>query len=428
MRDNFRLASSPQVGYVGKRGLRLLRAYDLNQMNLNHDGLLQSFILAQQNLRKGCNPDGTGCPSGVTGQPVGILNTLFPGSSGINSSTSQTDLLRNAFANMMQRIDRTNIVAKGFPANFFRPNPQFSQILYLDSGGNSYYHALQVHIRRHFEKGLDFGLAYTLGKSIDDMSVDPVGATSGGRIGTAGSPTTSSSVPVDIHNWRLDRSVSDFDNRHVLVGHALWDIPVGRDRQFLANAPGYLNQIISGWSLTAIYNYESGEPFSVHSGAATASTSHQSRPDLIGPAPKTGLFNVPNVIGPVVFESSTFDPSTNCVTFSNGGKLCIPVAGQNGNLGRNSFRGPSYWNFDFGTLKSFAITERFKLQFRAEFFNLLNHANFENPRNASNGSPTITSSVFGQTCCNAASTASTATVIATGESPRVIQFALKLSF
>jgi len=417
-----------QIGYVGKRGLRLLRSYDINQLKVDHDGLLQSFLLAQSNVRKGCSADGTGCPGGVTGQPIGILATIFPGSSGVNSGTSQTDLLRNGFANMMQRIDRTRITDKGFPANFFRRNPQFSQILYIDSGGNSYYHSLQVHIRRHFEKGLDFGLAYTFGKSIDDMSVDPVGATSGGRIGTAGTPTTSSSVPVDINNWRLDRSVSDFDNTHVLVAHMLWDVPLGRDRRYLASAPGFVSQIVGGWSLTGIFNYQSGEPFSIHSGAATASTSHISRADIIGPKPKTGLFDVPNVLGPVVFESSGFDPTTNCVTTSNGGKMCIPAPGQNGNQGRNVFRGPAYWNFDFGTLKNFSINERFKLQFRAEFFNLFNHVNFENPRNSTAGSTQITSSALGQVCCISASTASTATVIATGESPRVIQFAFKLSF
>ena len=213
-----------QVGYIGKRGLRLLRAYDLNQAKTDHDGLLDSFMLAQANLAKGCRPDGTGCPAGITGQPIGILNTIFPGTSGINSSTSITDLQRNAFANLLQRVDQTDIVAKGFPANFFRPNPQFSQIFYIDSGGNSYYHALQVQLRRQFEKGLTYGLAYTLGKSIDDMSVDPVGASSGG-----GLSTTNSRTPTDIRNWRLDRSRSDFDNRHVLVTYALWDIPVGKD-------------------------------------------------------------------------------------------------------------------------------------------------------------------------------------------------------
>lgn len=411
-----------QIGYVGKRGLRLLRAYDLNQLKGDHDGLVQSFLIAQSNLRNGCLPDGTGCPTGVTGQNPGILLTLF-GASNLNSSTSQTDLLRNAFANLLQRIDQTDITAKGFPANFFRPNPQFSQIFYIDSGGDSYYHALQLQLRRHFQKGLDMGLAYTFGKSIDDQSVDPVGAASGG-----GLSTTNSRTPTDIRNWRLERGRSDFDNRHVLVVHALWDLPVGRDRRFFSSAPGFVNQIIGGWSITGIYNYQSGEPFSVNSGSLTTANTHISRADIIGPKPQTGLFNVPGVIGPAVFDAQAFDPNTACVTTANGGKFCIPPPGQNGNQGRNIFQGPSYWNFDFGALKNFAITERVRLQFRLETFNTFNHVNFENPRNATSGSPTITSTLFGQTCCTTASTPSTSSVISIGEAPRVIQFALKLSF
>jgi hypothetical protein len=411
-----------QVGYVGKRGLRLLRAYDLNQIKTDQPGLLESFLIAQANVRKGCRPDGTGCPAGVTGQTPTLLLQLF-GASGLNSSSSVTDLQRNAYANLLQRIDQTDITAKGFPADYFRPNPQFSQIFYLDSGGNSYYHSLQVHVRRHFERGLDFGLAYTFGKSIDDMSVDPVGAASGG-----GLSTTNSRTPTDIRNWRLDRGRSDFDNRHVLVTHLLWDLPVGHGRKYFANAPGFINQIVGGWTLTGIFNYQSGEPYSVQSGALTAANTHVSRADIIGPKPKTGLFSIPNSIGPVVFNSSGFDEATGCVETGGGSKFCIPAPGKNGNQGRNIFDGPSYWNFDFGALKNFTITERIRLQFRAEMFNAFNHVNFENPRNATEGSPTITSSVFGRTCCTSASTPSTASIISIGEAPRVIQFALKLTF
>jgi hypothetical protein len=60
--------------------------------------------------------------------------------------------------------------------NYFRSNPQFSQILYVDSGGDSYYHGLYVTARRHFEQNLDFSFNYVFSKSIDDMSVDPIGA------------------------------------------------------------------------------------------------------------------------------------------------------------------------------------------------------------------------------------------------------------
>ncbi|GBC83579.1 hypothetical protein HRbin10_02729 [bacterium HR10] len=83
---------------------------------------------------------------------------------------------------------------------------------------------------------------------------------------------------------------------------------------------------------------------------------------------------------------------------------------------------------DMGLIKKFQLTERVRLDFRTEFFNVFNHPNFENPRNASVGSPTITSSLFGQTCCVTAAVPSSATIIATGEPNRVVQFALKLSF
>jgi len=97
-------------------------------------------------------------------------------------------------------------------------------------------------------------------------------------------------------------------------------------------------------------------------------------------------------------------------------------------IGRNIIRGPGFWNLDGGLLKSFQIRENLRLQFRGEFFNVLNHPNFENPRNATSGSPTVTSSLFGQTCCVAAALPSSATIIANGEPNRVIQLGLKLQF
>jgi len=143
---------------------------------------------------------------------------------------------------------------------------------------------------------------------------------------------------------------------------------------------------------------------------------------------------VSGVEGPVMYRVSQSlvnnpaDPHFNCKNVLNTPTyFCIPQPGQNGR-GRNFVLGPSFWNLDSGLSKNFKMTERVNLQFRAEFFNILNHVNFENPRNATSGSPSVQSNFFGQTCCVASSLPSSATVIAIGEPNRVIQFGLKLSF
>ena len=122
------------------------------------------------------------------------------------------------------------------------------------------------------------------------------------------------------------------------------------------------------------------------------------------------------------------DPNFNCVNvIGTQTYFCIPLPGTQGN-GRNIVQGPNFWNLDSGLLKDFGLTERFRLQFRAEVFNVLNHANWENPRNATSGSPSVRSTIFARTCCASASLPSSATVIAIGEPNRVMQRGLKLNF
>lgn len=415
-----------QIGYIGKRGTRLYRAYNLNQIRTDQPGFLSSFLIAQQNVRIGCQASGTGCPPGVTGQTPTLLLQMVS-SSFLNSSTTRTDLLRNALGNLGRRIDILSgtswIVNRGFPANYFRPNPQFGQIFYMDSGGDSNYHGMILQLRRAYEKGLTLGISYTLAKSIDNMSVDPVGASSGG-----GLSTTNSRTPTDVRNFRLDRSRSDFDNRHVVVVNYLYDLPFGRGMKWGSGWPGIVSHVLGGWTLGGIYTFQSGEPYTINSGVLTLHNTKVSRADVRGPMPPSTLQFVPGIEGPVVFNVTDLDPNTNCRQIvGTESFFCIPGPGQTG-MGRNTMQGPGFWNFDFSLMKKFDVSERVKLQFRAEFFNLFNHPNFENPRNATVGSPTLTSSLFGQTCCTTASLPSSSSIIAIGEPNRVIQFAMKLSF
>jgi hypothetical protein len=389
-----------QGAYVGHRGLRLQRAYDLNQIDAGP--ILPSFLIMQNNYNAGCKADGTGCPTGVTGTPVPIVAQGYVSSSFVNSSTVAGYLTTNAAGSFASRIEQNYLTLH------LRPNQQFAKITYIDSGGDSYYHAFQGTLRKRFEKGLLLGLAYTYGKSIDDQSVDPIGASSGGGLTTSNSRT-----PTDIRNWRNERGRSDFDRRNVLSINSVYDLPVGRGKWLGAHFNGVVNHVLGGWSINGIYTFMSGEPFSVTSGTLTGNGSHYSRAALIGPQPQVQMLELPGVVGPVYF--------------ANANAFAIPAPGSDG-IGRNTFQAPGYWNLDLGIAKKFDLTERFKLNFRMEMFNALNHPNFDNPRDASVGSPSIRSSVFAQSCCQTVAPPSTQTIIQTGESARIIQFALKLSF
>ncbi len=398
-----------QVAYIGRRGMRLFMAYNINQINA--DSLVPSFLLMRQNVRNGCLPSGSGpvdatvkpCTSPIPASQIPLLTANVPliTNSFVNSSTVIDQLNTNAAGAFAERIENTTLALK------LRPNQQFDTITYLDNSGSSNYHAAQFTLRRRFASGLGLSVAYTFGKSIDNQSVDPVGAASGGGLSTSNSRT-----PIDDRDWRLERGRSDFDRTHVLTIASVWELPVGKGKHFLNTNNGFVNQLLGGWTINGIYNYMSGEPFSVRSGSRTANSAHESRAVVLAPV-KARLQEIPNVLGPVVFPDNT--------------AFALPEPGQNG-AGRNIFTAPGYWNLDLGIVKLFQINERFRLQFRTEMFNALNHPNFDNPRDASVGSPSFLSEVFGRTCCATVAPPSTQTIIQTGESARVIQFALKLQF
>ena len=408
-----------QAAYIGRHGTHLFMAYDINQ--INSDRIVPSFLIMQQNRAKGCTATGTGCPAGVTGVTPPLFTQLqAPGgltaaqaTTFLNSSTTVGELDINSAGNFARRIEDTTLVLK------LRPNQQFGVITYLDNSGDSNYHAAQFTLRRRFSSGLGLSMAYTFGKSIDNQSVDPVGASSGG-----GLSTTNSRTPTDIRNFREERARSDFDRTQVLQAASVWEVPLGRGRRFLSSSHGVVNQILGGWTINSIYTFQTGEPFAVRSGSFTANGNHESRAGVQAPvSPQLQYLPGQTFAGPVLFKP------VNALTcgLDLTQAFCIPAPGQNG-AGRNTFTAPSYWNLDLGFIKTFQLSERFKLQFRTEMFNALNHPNFDNPRDASVGSPSIRSSVFAQTCCATVAPPSTQTIVQTGESARVIQFALKLQY
>ena len=423
-----------QAAYIGRRGERLFMAYDANQ--INSDSIVPSFLMLQANnhatncLPSGATKDTTkpACVPVFTSAQIPLIALLqtqgglsaSAAASFVNSSTSQGDLDLNGAGNMARRIEDTTLGLK------LRPNQQFAVITKLDNSGDSTYHAAQFTLRRRFSNGLGLGMAYTFGKSIDNQSVDPVGASSGG-----GLSTTNSRTPIDVRNFRDEKGRSDFDRTHVLTASSVWELPFGHGKRFFKTSPGVVNQVLGGWTINSIFTYQSGEPFSVRSGSFTANGNHQSRAGVQVYTPAQLQFISGSALaGPVVFKPVGFNPVTS-QPFTCGvdptQAFCLPAPGAQG-AGRNIYTAPGYWNLDLGLIKTFAITERWKLQFRMEMFNALNHPNFDNPRDASTGSPAITSSGFGSVCCATVAPPSTQTIVQTGEAARVIQFGFKFLF
>src|SRR5260370_3204721 len=113
------------------------------------------------------------------------------------------------------------------------------------------------------------------------MSIAPTGAATGG-----GLSTTNSRTPTDIHNWRLDRALSDYNSTHVLLANMLYELPFGKGKRVASSPSRWANEIIGGWSVTGIFAYQSGEPYSITSGSLTTNGAHVSFAQVRGPLDK----------------------------------------------------------------------------------------------------------------------------------------------
>ena len=261
------------------------------------------------------------------------------------------------------------------PVNGVRPYPALSDsspilpgtalgnITQAEGSGNSSYNALWVTARRRLARNLQFDASYTWSKSLDYSSFSTQGV-----------------VVQDSFDFHGDRGLSDFDARHRFVLTALYEFPF------------HHNRFVDGWQLAAIVQSQSGNAFNVvTTNSAVSGVAGTLRPDVDGPI---------EILGRV---DAWFDPTV----FS-------PVA-RFGNLGRNVIIGPTFNNTDCSLSKTTRLSERLRIQMRAEFFDVFNHANFGPPGNVV-GSPS-----FGRI---------TNTRFPTGESgsSRQIQFAMRLMF
>jgi hypothetical protein len=245
-----------------------------------------------------------------------------------------------------------------------RPGATLTNIVQIEGSGNSIYHALWVTANKRLARGLQFNASYTFSKSIDYNSLNSQGV-----------------IVQNSFDVRSNRGLSDFDARHRFVVSGLYELPFKG------------NQLVEGWQLSSIVQSQTGNPVTiVVNNAAFTGTNNTVRPDVTGPITILGTPNRWFDIAPFVVPSGRF-----------------------GNLGRNVVIGPAFNNIDFSVIKRTKLTEDKLIEFRAEIFDLFNHANFGQPGRV------VGSANFGQI---------TNTRFATGDSgsSRQLQFALKFKF
>jgi hypothetical protein len=276
-----------------------------------------------------------------------------------------------------------------YPTGAPLANPALANSTTWFTNGLSSYNALEVDVTKRFSRGLQLRGVYTWSKSLDDGTAvnSSVGTNAPGFVMYPGNP-------------KLDWGPSTYDVRSLAVINGSYELPIGRGKAFLANAEGLEEKIAAGWSVSAIATMQSGLPFTPQLGYNPSNNGDSRNP--VRPN-----WN-PSFSGPVILGTPNqwFNPNA----------FLPPVTGTYGDVGRDVLYGPGLADLDFSVLKSTHLTERINLQFRAEFFNILNRANF--------GSPNAV--VFSSATATPASTAGVIT--STSTTSRQIQFGLKLQW
>jgi Carboxypeptidase regulatory-like domain/TonB dependent receptor len=379
--------TSLTVSYVGNKGTKLYRAIDLNQVNIGSNGFLNDFIKARSNgfLALAANPSGGFDPSynkNIAGsQPLPIFdnNLLF---GGLLSVAAVQSLIQQGevgeLANYYHSYGSVYQQNTNGPTLQLTPNPLLQTADILGNYSGSTYHAGSVEIRRRFRRGLNFQGNYTFSKVFTDYSADTIND----QIRFL--PYLDNAQP------GLERARANFDLTHAFKANFRCELPFGKGHAW-APSNNFLSQLASGWTMSSIITWQSGAPFSIMSGrgtlnrvafrsAASNTASTTSTPQQI--AGQLGVYRQLN--GQVLLINPKFvgsdgrgapSDAMTCTPLVPGG-FCNPDPGTVGNLPRNAFNGPAFFDWDVGIHKSFPITESKKLEYRVEMFNAPNHPTF----------------------------------------------------
>lgn len=365
-----------EVAYVGGRGLNLLRNVGINQARL-----ASSQHPITNEVLRGLNLQGS------------VITTNTP-----------------ANAQLRAPFQGASLSSSGASV------PGFGQ---TQSTGQSTYNSLQLSMTKRVSKGLQFLASYTYAKSIDNSS--------GGAIGASG--IDSGAILGNQLDNRANRGVSNFDRTHRFVLSHLWDLP---QSGFAAKSKtGRL--LFSNWQIAGIITAMSGLPIDVVDSNAGSfylgNNNGLSRPNWVpGATRATAMSNIPPgyFFNPFAFARPIVRAGQP-IPSSNGTAVAGATGTDFGNVGRNVLRGPRQTNVDLALIRRFHIRDTRNIEFRAEFFNLFNHANFGNQVINLNAVQSSGGSIDPNTG-RIIAPGDFGRISSTSNNPRMIQLAVKLNF
>jgi hypothetical protein len=418
-----------EVRYVGNRGHNLWRQYDLNEVNVLENGFLKEFRLAQQNVlanlqnNRGFNfryfGPGTGTSplpiflAHISGVPqhlagnctagsgsgscqalyanalfgnatlLNFLNPLNPNTGGGNSQGNVGFAgMAGLFAGTAnESLFAANKVAAGIPSNFWVVNSgKRGGSFIIDNSGQTWYDALTFEFRRRMTRGLLTQFSYTFGKALVNQYASSSGVFD---------------QPATLRDFDLRKNVAPFDISHAVKANFIYELPVGRGKQFFSGANGWVNGLVGGWGFNGNIRMQSGSPFSFGNVQLVGITADELQ-DAIGiyrnekdadGINRGNVFFLPEDIRLNTFRAHNTAFSAAGASFTQGtptGRFVAPAGFGNcqaafiGSCGFQNLvlKGPAFFRSDLSIVKRIQFTETTNLELRGEFLNAFNNINF----------------------------------------------------
>ncbi|HLH00677.1 MAG TPA: carboxypeptidase regulatory-like domain-containing protein [Bryobacteraceae bacterium] len=376
------------LGYVGSKTSKLVRAVDTNEVNIYENGILSAFNTV---LAGGSSP---------------LLNQIFAPLASIGCANPRTCSLTQSFflnnnpgglANFISTSTALGgsagnlLKTAGLPLNYIVANPQFLHTYLIGNFGNATYDSLQAEVNKRFAKGFTVQGSYVWSHNLGDTESDFSGRTAGGI----------QDAYRTLRNTHLDKRPLSFDYQSVFKANGLYELPIGKGR--LVSTPDWLDRIVGGWQIGATLLAYSGRPLTftaqntINNGVGTVfgvtappgvTTSQSFTANALGALPAGGVQR--DGRGVVYFGGLTqiTDPSAiglagsslKAIAGPDGKPLLVnPLPGQFGSLAYGVIRGPGAKILNLNIKKTIRITERFNFQIGATALDATNTPVFSDP-------------------------------------------------